>query len=72
MLTVKFYFSGENSPDALPKKFNLMGVVTAPGPKYALPSLTGYDGHDPEGNKSRAPAYSLRVRLRDGKTMIPT
>lgn len=41
--------------------------LTAPGPKYALPTLTGYDGHDPEATKNRAPAYSLRIRLPDGK-----
>ena len=37
-------------------------LVSAPGPKYALPSLTGYNGHDSEATKPRAPAYSLRVR----------
>lgn len=31
-----------------------------PGPAFALPSLTGYEGHDI--SKNRAPAFSLGLR----------
>ncbi|XP_067949505.1 ciliary microtubule associated protein 1A-like [Watersipora subatra] len=49
-----------------PTQYICTAKRNTPGPKYALPTLTGYDGHDPEANKTRAPAYSLRLRLRDG------
>lgn len=38
-----------------------------PGPVYKLPSLVGYNGHDP--SRHRNPAYSMRIRT-DGKSYI--
>ncbi|XP_029472495.1 outer dense fiber protein 3B [Rhinatrema bivittatum] len=38
----------------------IAAMYGSPGPKYGLPSNTGYTGHDP--SKNRAPAYSIASR----------
>ncbi|XP_063786511.1 ciliary microtubule associated protein 1A-like [Pseudophryne corroboree] len=35
----------------------IAGMYNSPGPKYALPGNTGYDGHDP--TRKRSPAYTF-------------
>lgn len=48
------------------RRGTIAALYRSPGPKYALPGLTGGFQHDP--TRSKAPVFSMGVRCKDVKT----